>query len=194
MRGQRPSIQKFATLVSSGVLVLAIAFSAFLSADSTVFYPRQGGEGDPIRRHILPIFPQSWPFFTKPPNDPEYVAYALSEGRLSKATDFPNSRVDNAFGLSRDQRAQGPEIANVVNSVPGDAWIDCISADGDCVLAANEGKKIHLVNNSTFPTLCGTYVFAETEPVAWDFRAEYTGWRLDIRTIKVELDCEYATH
>lgn len=167
-----------------------IALSAFLSADSTVLYPRQQGEGDVLRKYVLPLFPQSWPFFTKPPDDSEYAAYSISGRQVSPATSFPNSLPSNAFGFSRTQRAQGPEMANLAMELEPGLWTECLSVPGDCVLAADEKTPVKLHNHSTVATLCGNYVLAETEPIPWSFRHEYEGWRTDLRTVKVELACD----
>ncbi|MFE4948985.1 SdpA family antimicrobial peptide system protein [Leifsonia sp. NPDC056665] len=182
--------ETLASRASGLMLVSMIALSAFLSANSTVLFPRQQGEGDVLRRYVLPVFPQSWPFFTKPPDDSEYAAYSVSGNRISAATDFPNSLPSNAFGFSRSQRAQGPEMANLAMEIEPGLWTVCLSTPGDCVQAADEKEPVRMRNHSTFATLCGTHMLAETEPVPWSFRDEYEGWRTDLRVVKVELTCD----
>jgi antimicrobial peptide system SdpA family protein len=181
--------EKVASRAAGLVLVSAIALSAFLSANSTVLFPRQQGEGDLLRKYLLPLFPQSWPFFTKPPDDSEYTAYSISGRRISAATNFPNSLPSNVFGFSRSQRAQGPEMANLAMEIEPGLWVECLSVPGDCVGAATETKPVKLRNHSTVASLCGTYVLAETEPIPWSFRHAYDGWRTEIRVVKVELAC-----
>lgn len=102
--------RKVAKAVSGSVLVASIAFAAFLSADSTVVLPRGTDMGDTLRQFVLPVFPQAWPFFTKPADDSELTAFVVSEDSITNATDFPNSLPSNAFGFSRTQRAQGPGL------------------------------------------------------------------------------------
>lgn len=183
------SVEKLASAVTASVLVAVIAISAFLSADSTVLYPRESGDGDPLRRYLLPVFPQSWPFFTKPPTDSEFSAYAVNGATVSRATDFPNSLPSNGFGFARSQRSQGPELANLAAQIPTNSWLDCVTVPGDCVLAADENAAVQVTNSSTLPALCGNLVLSETEPVEWSFRHTYDGWRIDLRTVKVEVDC-----
>ncbi|MCI0157656.1 SdpA family antimicrobial peptide system protein [Leifsonia shinshuensis] len=181
--------EKVASAISATALVSIIALSAFLSADSTVLYPREQ-EGDPLRKHLLPLFPQSWPFFTKPPTDCEYAAYSVDGSSVAKATNFPNSLAKNGFGFARTQRAQGPELANLAMRVPPGAWTECVSVAGDCVAAASQDPGQSIENLSNFPSLCGSLVLAETEPVDWSFRTEYNGWRVDTRAVKVDIDCD----
>lgn len=189
-RLRKLSLERLVTILSAGILTAVIALSAFLSTDSTVLYPRETGEGDALRRYLLPLFPQSWPFFTKPPTDPEYSVYTVSGTIVGKATDFPNSLSSNAFGFARTQRAQGPELASLAMQVSSESWIDCVSVSGDCVVEASKEFALLLDNDSTLPSFCGTYVLSETEPVDWSFRDAYEGWRVDLRTVKVEIDCD----
>lgn len=183
------SLERVVATVSAGILISVIAVSAFLSADSTVLYPRETGEGDNLRKYLLPLFPESWPFFTKPPTDFEYSVYTVIGTNVAKATDFPNSLPSNAFGFTRTQRAQGPELASLAMQISSDSWIDCVAVAGDCVIAANAEEALPLDNSSILPTFCGAYVLAETEPVEWSFRDSYEGWRVDLRTVNVEVSC-----
>lgn len=185
----RWGVEQISAALTAGTLVGIIAFAAFLSADSTVLLPREQGDGDPLRRYILPVVPQSWPFFTKLPNDPEYAAYAVDGQGVHSRTDFPNAQASNLFGFARTQRAQGPEMANLSNMLEQSEWVNCLAVEGDCVQSASKTHAVELVNSSTFPTLCGTFVLAATEPVPWSFRDDYTGWRQDSYAVNVRVSC-----
>jgi len=171
------------TLVVVGV---ALAGSIFYSLPSNVLSTRDGGD---VRAFSARLMPQSWAFFTKPPSDPEFVAYTIdSSGRAEFASRLPNSRRENLFGLSRRQRAQGPEIANLANRV--EAWTDCDSAAQGCRDASDlDDPAVPLVNASPVPTLCGRVMLVETRPVPWTFRDDYDGWRLDTRAALVDAEC-----
>ncbi|MFF5333497.1 SdpA family antimicrobial peptide system protein [Streptomyces sp. NPDC013181] len=170
-----------------GILVVGVllAGSVFFSLPSNVLSTRDGGE---LRSFSARFLPQSWAFFTKPPSDPEFVPYLVSADGVSYAARLPNSRSDNLFGLSRRQRAQGPEVAGMANQVR--EWRDCEKAEGDCpAVVAGSSTPVSVVNSSPVPTLCGRVVLVETRPVPWKFRDKYKGWRLDKQAALVEAKC-----
>ncbi|MFI8266628.1 SdpA family antimicrobial peptide system protein [Streptomyces sp. NPDC085665] len=175
------------TAAAGGLLVVAIllAGSVFFSLPSNVASTRDGGA---LRKLSAGFLPQSWAFFTKPPSDPEFVPYLVSDDGVTYASRLPNSRPENLYGLSRRQRAQGPEIAAMANQVR--TWQNCEDAAGDCPLeVAGSGERVSVTNTSSVPTLCGTLVLVETRPVPWKIRDKYDGWRLDTRAALVEATC-----
>ncbi|MFI1302349.1 SdpA family antimicrobial peptide system protein [Streptomyces sioyaensis] len=132
--------------------------------------------------------PQSWAFFTKPPSDPEFVPYTVSGDGVAYAAQLPNSRADNLFGLTRRQRAQGPEVAYMANQVR--AWKNCEETAGDCpAVVAGSSAPTSVTNSSPVPSLCGRLVLVESRPVPWKFRDKYEGWRLDKKAALVEAKC-----
>ncbi|MEU8892906.1 SdpA family antimicrobial peptide system protein [Streptomyces sp. NPDC048442] len=170
-----------------GILVTGVllAGSVFFSLPSNVLSTRDGGDLRAISARFLP---QSWAFFTKPPNDPEFVPYVVNDDGVAYAARLPNSRADNLYGLSRRQRAQGPEVASMANQVP--AWKNCEETGGDCPeVVAGSSAPARVENSSPVPTLCGRLVLVETRPVPWKFRDKYDGWRLDKRAALVEAKC-----
>ncbi|MFD7505139.1 SdpA family antimicrobial peptide system protein [Streptomyces sp. NPDC059850] len=173
-----------------GILLVGtmLAGSIFFSLPSNVLSTRDGGE---LRSLSARLLPQSWAFFTKPPNDPEFVPYTVSDDGVSYAARLPNSRSDNLYGLTRRQRAQGPEVASMANQVH--AWKDCEEIEGDCpaVVAGSSGPAA-VTNSSPVPTLCGRLVLVESTPVPWKFRDKYEGWRLDKKAALVEAKCSQS--
>jgi antimicrobial peptide system SdpA family protein len=170
-----------------GILVTGVllAGSIFFSLPSNVLSTRDGGD---LRAFSARFLPQSWAFFTKPPNDPEFVPYAVNDGGVDYAARLPNSRADNLYGLSRRQRAQGPEVAAMANQVR--QWKNCEETEGDCPsVVAGSSAPERVDNSSPVPTLCGRLVLVETRPVPWKFRDTYEGWRLDKRAAVVEAKC-----
>ena len=101
-------------LVTLAVVLGVLATSIFFSLPSNVVSVRDGGS---VRVFWAKALPQGWAFFTKPPSDSELVAYRVVEGELVYASLTPNSRPRNLFGLTRTQRAQGPEIAAMANQL-----------------------------------------------------------------------------
>lgn len=184
-------LRKVAAGITGCLISCTILGSAFLSSDSTVLYPREVGAGDPIRRAILPLFPQNWPFFTKPASDPEYAVFSEAEdGSIHRSFDFPNSTESNLFGWSRTQRAQGPEMANLRVHIPDDEFVDCSLTQGDCVKEALKREPRKVSNSSTYPTLCGGLVLAETKPVPWEYREDYAGWRAENYAVHLNVACK----
>lgn len=172
-------------LVALAVVVAVLAVSVFYSLPSNVLSVRDGG---PVRVFSAKALPQGWAFFTKPPSDAELVAYRVVDGRLDFASLTPNSRADNLFGLTRTQRAQGPEIAAMANQV--EDWTSCPAGSGDCLApVAGSATEVEIENTSPVPTLCGPTVLVETEPVPFAFRGRYDGWRLDRRFVLIEAVC-----
>lgn len=172
---------------AGGALLVGVllAGSVFFSLPSNVLSTR---DGSALRALSARFLPQSWAFFTKPPSDPEFVPYVVSDGGVSHAALLPNSRPENLYGLSRRQRAQGPEVAGMANQVR--TWRNCDEVEGDCpAVVAGSAEPVPVENSSPVPTLCGRVVLVETRPVPWKFRDRYEGWRLDKRAAVVEAKC-----
>ncbi|WP_191267543.1 SdpA family antimicrobial peptide system protein [Nocardiopsis terrae] len=169
------------------LVILALAGSIFYALPSNTLSFRDGGT---VRTLFARTMPQNWAFFTKPPNDPELVPYTVNEaGAVEFASTMPNGRVDNLYGLSRTQRAQGPEIANLANQI--EEWTDCGSLNGDCLSGVASGAPVQRIENtSPVPTLCGKVVIARTEPVPWTYRDKYRGWRIDDEMALIEARCQ----
>ncbi|MFJ3876585.1 SdpA family antimicrobial peptide system protein [Streptomyces sp. NPDC090077] len=172
---------------AGGILLVGalLAGSVFFSLPSNVLSTRDGGD---LRALSARVLPQSWAFFTKPPSDPEFVPYLVSDGDVVHAALLPNSRAENLYGLTRRQRAQGPEVAAMANQVR--TWRNCEEIEGDCpAVVAGAPEAVPVENSSPVPTLCGRVVLVETRPVPWEFRDRYEGWRLDKRAAVVEAKC-----
>ncbi|WP_408907051.1 SdpA family antimicrobial peptide system protein [Streptomyces atratus] len=187
-RGLEP-IHSVSVLASAagGILLVGVllAGSIFFSLPSNVLSTRDGGD---LRVLSARFLPQSWAFFTKPPSDPEFVPYVVSDEGVAYAARLPNSRSDNLYGLTRRQRTQGPEVASMANQVQ--AWKDCEEIEGDCpAVVAGSSVPTSVTNSSPVPTLCGRLVLVESRPIPWKFRDRYEGWRLDKKAALVEAKC-----
>lgn len=185
---QRTPSNSVAGIISFTVLATLFLSAVFYSMPSNVLDLR---DGSPQRTLFTQTFPEAWGFFTKPPNSPEIGAFRVSETSIESALSFPHSRMENAFGLYRKHRAQGPEVAELSSAVEGSEWVDCNSIEADCVFHTGNRTKPVLVENK-FPvkSLCGNLVLAETVPVTWSYRDSYEGWRTERRAINLEVQCE----
>ncbi|WP_017587667.1 SdpA family antimicrobial peptide system protein [Nocardiopsis ganjiahuensis] len=172
--------------VTLTLVILVLAGSIFYALPSNTLSVRDGGT---VRTLFARTMPQNWAFFTKPPNDPELVPYtADGDGSVDFASTMPNGSAENLYGLTRTQRAQGPEIANMANRI--EEWTDCGSLNGDCLSEVASGTPVQWVENtSPVPTLCGKVIIARTEPVPWPYRDKYRGWRIDDEMALIEARC-----
>ncbi|MGX1695281.1 SdpA family antimicrobial peptide system protein [Microbacterium keratanolyticum] len=131
--------------------------------------------------------PQRWEFFTASPREPKLLAFDPSSHEL--VTQLPQTRVENAFGISRTQRAYGPELALVADGV--EAWDDC--GNGEklqvCLETASTSPSTKIENPARFTTLCGQYLIAEIEPVPFEFRDFEYGDYVATRVANVSVSC-----
>jgi len=164
-----------------------LAFSIFVSMPSNVLQLRDGSE---LKLIFASFLPQGWEFFTKPPNAAEFHVYTMDEeGVIASAMLFPNARAENMFGIGRSQRSQGPELATLGRDI--DHWVDCdeLSAGEDCLIEATKLPPTSVESPAPYPTVCGSVLLAETRPVPWQFRYDYSGWRLESRVTHLEVIC-----
>lgn len=168
-------------------LVGPLLVSIFIALPSNVLNTKAGPSR--WRAALAIVLPQNWEFFTKPPSDPELVPYLVhDDGTVHYASLLPNSRPENLFGLSRSQRAQGPELAAMANQVPPDSWTTCTS-ETDCLTLARRADPVVVRNDSPVATVCGPAVLLTTRPVTWGYRELYEGWRVDEGAAHVDAHC-----
>ncbi|MFD8814607.1 SdpA family antimicrobial peptide system protein [Streptomyces sp. NPDC059627] len=113
--------------------------------------------------------PQGWAFFTKSPQSIDLYAYRDSGHGYPSLLKTPQVKPSNYFGLSREQRAQGPELAGLARYVAH--WDACPEQQITPCLQAAFGRPVRSVDNdSPTPTLCGDLVLAEQRPTPWAYR------------------------
>ncbi|WP_374203711.1 SdpA family antimicrobial peptide system protein [Pseudonocardia sp. ICBG601] len=176
-----------AAVLCLGVLLSTLSMAVFFALPSNVVSWRDGGA---VRKIVASALPEGWAFFTKPPNDPEYVPiYSADGGRTFEGgSSLPNSRFENWYGLLRSQRAQGPEIANLSNEPL--KWQMCENKHGSaCYKQVWAGSPTFVRNSSPVPTVCGRAIVMETRPVPWAFRDFYKEVRENERGALVEVTC-----
>ncbi|GIJ24189.1 SdpA family antimicrobial peptide system protein [Micromonospora lutea] len=144
------------------VLLAAYDLQAFLPAN-VVRLPYQ----DAVSGHLRPVLPQGWAFFTKSARSEDVEIYALTGGSLRNVSAGALAEPRNAFGLNRKARAQGPEMATLVQQLRSEAWQPCTD---DVLSCARESSTTRMRNAIDAPTICGDIVFVRTEPVPWAYR------------------------
>jgi antimicrobial peptide system SdpA family protein len=140
-----------------------------------------------VRDAVLAIAPQRWEFFTASSRGRQYVAYRTQTGE--SALSLPQSRATNMFGVSRTQRAQGPELAALHLQVTN--WMKCAdkSASQKCIRRAAEEQPQVLRNEARRKTLCGDLVLAQEKATPFEFRSfALPNFRV-LQAARVEVSC-----
>lgn len=146
-----------------------LAASAFYSLPSNVISTRS--PQDHVRLTFNILASEDYGFFTKSPESDALQVYAQSGDTINNITSTPQNRPENLFGLSRTQRAQGPELANL-SEQKQTAWVKCdaITTPSQCLEDAFARKTSVAKNTSTVATVCGDVILADEVPVPWSFR------------------------
>lgn len=174
-------------VVALAVVVVLLVGSIFFSLPSNVLSIR---DGSTARRVAIGMLPQGWAFFTKPPSDSEAVVFALRDDRVVNINRPPQARVENWWGLSRRQRSQGPEVAQLVHQAT--TWTPCAdtsSALACATEAAAEQSYEGVANRSPVASVCGRAFVVETEPVRWQFRGFYDEARRALQYSAIDVEC-----
>lgn len=157
-------------LFLTGLLLFGgLGLSVFYTLPSTVVSLAKNSGPRPIFGLLAP---QNFAYFTKNPQDNTLFAYQVSkDGSLHDLTAGPQNRASNLFGLSRTQRAQGPEIANLANNSTL-IWDSCDEAEDPRICLKRDTNRVgqKIANTSPVSTICGQVVVAVEVPVEWTFR------------------------
>lgn len=140
-----------------------------------------------VRDVVLTIAPQRWEFFTASSKGRQYVAYRTQTGE--SALSLPQGRAANMFGVSRAQRAQGPELAALHQQVA--KWTKCVdkSASQRCIRQAAEQQPQALRNGAKRKTLCGDVLLAQEKATPFEFRGfDLPKFRV-LQAARVEVSC-----
>lgn len=140
-----------------------------------------------VRDAVLTIAPQRWEFFTASSKGRQYVAYRTRTGE--SALSLPQGKATNMFGVSRAQRAQGPELAALHQQVAN--WKKCVdkSASQKCIRQAAEERPQALRNGAKRKTLCGDLLLAQEKATPFEFRSfDLPNFRV-LQAARVEVSC-----
>ncbi|MFE7122072.1 SdpA family antimicrobial peptide system protein [Streptomyces sp. NPDC057654] len=122
------------------------------------------------RQALNVLTPENWAFFTRNPETVQTGVYAYQpNGAAHDLLDTPQGAPSNLFGLSRTQRAQGPELAYLSASAIS-SWTDCAGFLDACLRkeATKPAKKAD--NGSPVPTICGDAYLTQEKTVPWSYR------------------------
>ncbi|MFK4068169.1 SdpA family antimicrobial peptide system protein [Streptomyces sp. NPDC029674] len=123
----------------------------------------------PVKTAFSAFVPQGWAFFTKDPQSEQFGAYRPRGGAPPENLSLtPQGKAENLFGLSRRQRAQGPEEALLASEVRH--WETCRGSNDDCLRAAAARPAAAVANPSPLPSLCGDVIVTSQRPVPWAYR------------------------
>ncbi|MDN6854853.1 MAG: SdpA family antimicrobial peptide system protein, partial [Bifidobacterium crudilactis] len=183
------SVRSLVTLALLGLAILMLLVSVFFSLPSNVLSDR--GKVNAARVFSVDLAPQGWGFFTKPPSDSDLFYY---DGNLQSVMETPQGRADNLLGLSRTQRAQGPEGGALLTPLAEEDWFKCETGEDleECYesLKASTTEPIRADNTFKHPTLCGKVVIAQAEPVPWSYRDLYEQTHIPEGMIEMQVTCE----
>jgi antimicrobial peptide system SdpA family protein len=153
-----------------------------------------------LRNQVTTIYGQQFAYFTKDPKSLAVTPYTVAD--LSSLNRLPQNRTENAFGISRKQRAQGPEVAIITNQMsqePVDLWVSCSGPKPiDCLRdfkMQDEARSIptqreKITNKSPLHTVCGDVYLLMTVGVPFEYRnlVDYT--QRATKVSKVNVSCE----
>ncbi|AZL14926.1 hypothetical protein CXR25_17085 [Brevibacterium aurantiacum] len=112
---------------------------------------------------------------------------------ISLTTNATNYR-RRTLGLSRTQRAQGPEGGALLTPLAEEDWFKCETGEDleECYesLKASTTEPIRADNTFKHPTLCGKVVIAQAEPVPWSYRDLYEQTHIPEGMIEMQVTCE----
>ena len=101
----------------------------------------------------------------------------------------PQGRIENIFGISREQRAQGPELAMLAAAVT--EWTECElgSSRDECLASAGALPPQSVAIEVVYRTLCGPVLITTESFTAFEYRE----FNLPVHSIdsyaKLEVKC-----
>jgi antimicrobial peptide system SdpA family protein len=144
----------------------------------------------PFEKRVLSQswLPQGWKFFTRNPReDVQFLFVRDSLGNWMPFGFGANTRPVNWFGISRKNRAQGVEIARLLQDIPKEAWMP---TRGDPIEALEKCPLVVTVeNNSSRPTIRGIIGVVEQPHVPWAWFAKDAKVIMPSKVIKIEVKC-----
>lgn len=136
-----------------------------------------------LNRSIL--VPEGWGFFTRDAREPQLRVYAAIDGNWRSIT-RTHSSAHYFFGVRKDARAEGIELANLLAEVPESAWAPC---DGSAPACGARTSTTRVVNASLIRRMCGSLLVESRPPTPWAWAAYGEGARLPGRIARLEADC-----
>lgn len=186
---REPQVRAIHLLLPVAVLLIVGMYSLLSSIPSTIL---KLPYFDQVKPNAVSAMPQGWAFFSKSPRDPSIAPYREdADGSYESISKLPTTRVENLFGLSREGRAQGVEVALIASQAGLEEWIDCSSpALQECTDFLRDEPSTAVTNAVPSPTVCGDVLLVQTTPVPWSFRHQTPLRDRADKFIKVHVSCE----
>ncbi|MBI9000299.1 SdpA family antimicrobial peptide system protein [Corynebacterium sp. CCM 9185] len=143
---------------------------------------------DSLHRFLYTFAPQNWAYFTKDPESSELIV--VDGDSLQSLMRTPQNRPSNYFGISRNQRAQGPEVAMLVSEIPDDKWRDCVDNFSSCLKDAQKITPEEIRNTSSLQTICGDVIITLSHITPWSYRSLTTDEHRIEKAAKVRVICD----
>jgi antimicrobial peptide system SdpA family protein len=131
--------------------------------------------------------PQGWAFFTRDPREEKQTVYAKATAGWESVLLAPHGRLTNVFGLRRTSRAQGVEMALLIDGIPAEAWQPCTLPVGECLAQLPTGRPV--VNRSPDPTMCGSVAVVLQKPLPWAWARSPRPTTMPARILALEVVC-----
>ena len=186
-----PSVLSPAHLCALGAFALALALG-WATAIAYAVHPAL--PYNPVRLpyanalNTLILAPQGWSFFTRNPREAKQYLFQRGARGWESVLLAPHGRLRNAIGLNRASRAQGVEMALVMDAAKKGSWVVCEDRPiADCLTRLPAG--IPIANVSPNPTLCGTIAIAEQRPIPWAWAKSDRPIYMPARIMPVEATC-----
>jgi len=169
-------------LVTFGYLTLSLFYTLPSNALSS-----RHSKG--VRPALNILTPENWAFFTRNPQSVQNGIYAYGrKGDVENLLRTPQGNPGNLFGLSRTQRAQGPELG-FINAAAAKHWTACDGYLADCLKKASERPALKVKSKSPLPTICGDSYLTQEKTVPWSFRNQVSYERRVVRVAHVDVAC-----
>lgn len=178
------------TRKSSFVLAF-IAILAFNLAGLFMGIPTNAAvarQQDGVHQFFYTFAPQNWAYFTKDPQSAELVV--VDSDSLQSLMRTPQNRPSNYFGISRNQRAQGPEVARIVSHIPDNEWRDCVDDVASCLEDAKRIAPTEVQNTSSLQTICGDVIISLNHITPWAYRSMIKESHKIDKATKVRVICD----
>lgn len=164
-----------------------LAASLFYTLPSNALSSRQSKGA--ARQALNILAPENWAFFTRDPQTAQIGIYALgADGSVRNLLRTPQGAPSNLFGLSRTQRAQGPELG-YLNAAAAAHWTACDGPLADCLRELSGGRAWQVRNESPVPTVCGDAYLTQEKTVPWSYREQVPYLRRVAKAAHLDIRC-----
>ena len=173
-------------------IILRIAFLVFIFFDLLVIgYLMVGSLPESTIRfskiskvRAASIFPEGWAFFTKNPQDDDYLIYSFQGNKNEQFPCLisPNSSLENLFGINRKSRLKSQEIGSAIPYVNDTAWTS-IKGNLEMNSAVINGMPIITIPiKSNYPYFKEKYILQKIAPIPWSW---FNDFNQKFRTSKI---------